>query len=914
MRLVPKILVTALATACPSLAFAGPLLAAVPFIAGYLGASLAVQAGIAIGLAIYGAAQQRKAAKRAAQKARDDYNASLQDRTLTSITADAPYRYVYGRAKVGSTIIAMFTSGDKDQYKHLVCVHASHQSDAIEEVYINGDPLGALDFETGEVLAGKYRKALSDSANDEYFSGLQVCTLRYPPIAGSVFAAYLNTTDGLIYPVGVVSVVGNVVTLDSIPPEIVTISYQYTVTAGTVWVKKHLGVPGDTVDSSLNEALPALWRYSDTVSGFTYTVIKLDLNQPEFQTSIPSIEVLLRGRRVADPRTGTVYWSQNPALCLYDYLLSPLCGVQTGDIPVDSVITAANVCDINESFGKKYTCNGVITADQSQPDVIDALVDSMAGTIVATTWEMTAGSYVGPVLSLTQEDIVGSLSVNPGPSNTAKFNGVKGQYTGAETIYTSTDYKPYRNATYAAIDGEDIFINQTFPFTDSTQRVHNLCRILTEDSRNGYTIKAELSMKAWGVRVGERIAFTSSFLGITNKVFRITDKSYKPGAPITLTFKEDSASIWDYADSVTPDDTPNTELPNPFIVNPLTGLVATSGDDDLYVLSDGSVVTRVHLTWNPATTQSVTNGGNIELEWRQTGSSIWLRSQVDGGSVSAYVTEVKDGQVYVFRARAVNPYLGVKSDWIYYTHQVVGKLAPPPDVESFSVIEHPNFGRYYNWQYTATPPKDLHGFLVRYSAGLTPRPWSASVPLFEAGALDRSHSASLPGDGDWTFLIRAVDTTGNLSPNAKVLSVFFDSGAFGLPLTSVSAEALGWPGIYDGGIDGYALIDKGTLTWDSIPDKWDDWTDWDGPSVRTLHYEHTVYDLGSSQPVLVREYHVASGTTVAEYQSSTDNITYTAWGPVPSGSITTRYLKFRWTITGDFPILYRAGFNLYTPA
>jgi len=77
------------------------------------------------------AAKQRKAAARA----KAAYNASLEDRTITAVSEDAPCRYVYGRARVGSDVVAMFTTGSKDQYKHLVCIHAAHECDGIEGVW-----------------------------------------------------------------------------------------------------------------------------------------------------------------------------------------------------------------------------------------------------------------------------------------------------------------------------------------------------------------------------------------------------------------------------------------------------------------------------------------------------------------------------------------------------------------------------------------------------------------------------------------------------------------------------------------------------------------------------------------------------------------------------------------------------------
>jgi hypothetical protein len=36
---------------------------------------------------------------------------------------------------------------------------------------------------------------------------------------------------------------------------------------------------------------------------------------------------------------------ENPALVIYDYLTSPMCGVDPEDIPIDYYITAANACD-----------------------------------------------------------------------------------------------------------------------------------------------------------------------------------------------------------------------------------------------------------------------------------------------------------------------------------------------------------------------------------------------------------------------------------------------------------------------------------------------------------------------------------------------------------------------------------------
>ena len=109
----------------------------------------------------------------------------------------------------------------------------------------------------------------------------------------------------------------------------------------------------------------------------------------------------------------TTYWNSNPALAIYDYLTSPLCGVPTTDIPVAQFITAANVCDEAQWFGAKYTINGTVTSDQTQSKVLETMAQCMAGGIVATTWDVYAGKYIAPVAALQQSDIVGALAITP---------------------------------------------------------------------------------------------------------------------------------------------------------------------------------------------------------------------------------------------------------------------------------------------------------------------------------------------------------------------------------------------------------------------------------------------------------------------------------------------------------------------
>lgn len=338
--------------------------AALPaFITGIpLGTALTIASiALTVGTTVFGAVAQKKAAKKAkrqAAKAREDFLNSLQDRTITRIATDAPHRYVYGKCKVGSDVVAIFSSGTNDEYKHLVCVHAAHESEAIDEIYINGKALGALDAE-GFVTTGDYFVASTTENITETFPTSPFTLAHTPSSAIKVIAyEYYGTAPAFRNTEVSYTRTGNTITVTGSPPAIPAssipgkspsigyrITYQYKKNTSHVRVKKHLGGASDPADASLISEVPDKWTANHVLRGFTYTVIRFDLRQAEFQNGLPDINVLMKGRKLYDPRTGITAWSQNPALAIYDYLTSPMCGVNPADISLSHIITAANVCD-----------------------------------------------------------------------------------------------------------------------------------------------------------------------------------------------------------------------------------------------------------------------------------------------------------------------------------------------------------------------------------------------------------------------------------------------------------------------------------------------------------------------------------------------------------------------------------------
>lgn len=764
MRLVCLILLLApvFAQAMPPVvaAVASLAVAAAPAALISAGVGLAINAAIMVASVVYGRAQ----AKKEQQAAKDAYNASLEDRTITAVSASSAHTYVYGRARVGSSIVAIFTSGSKDQYKHLVCIHAAHEVDGYENLWIAGEEIGELDS-NGMPISGEYAREKTTTSSvrstNWYFSGGEghsgdTYNLNHEPVDVPQDGGTYLAVD---YDIFVYHRVDERAVLDSnatITNQTITLvdsrgsstRVVYSYYTSQVSVRQYLGTATDPVDSYLHNLFPSEWPATSVLRGFAYSVITLDLNVSEFQSGIPTIEVLVRGKKLYDLRTGETAWSQNNALVIYDYLTSKMCGVDAADLPEVSYITAANVCDEQIAVGDRYTFNGTVTSDEDQQTILEQMAQSMAGVIVSTTWDVWAGKYVAPVMALTQSDIIGSAALAPGVSDADIYNGVTGQYVGSETEWVATDVTPYQNATYVVVDGRELWTDISFAYTNSAWRIHNLARIFVEDQREGATFTAEFSLKAWVLRVGERITLSHTRYGWEEKVFRVLNKRFSPSSAVELTLKEDAESIWDEADEVTLDVAPNSNLKSPFIAPELEGLAMETGSDALIMMGDGTIVSRIKVSWTDPAELVV-----VDVEWSEDGTT-WQRQTVED-SISTYISPVRDGQAYLVRARTRKEYTGAVSSWVYAEITVIGKTAPPdtPTGVALSVSQ-----QVLKMTLTENAEVDLAGYEVR----LEDAGWGSEVnALFKGRAT--SFQLDVSGLGEKTFYVKAFDTSGNYS-------------------------------------------------------------------------------------------------------------------------------------------------------
>lgn len=793
-----------LALLAPAVAHADPITIITLAVTATLQAAVAfvVVAALQIGRSAY---QRRKARKQAAA-AKARYNASLSDRTITALTADPPVRTVYGDVIVGGDIYALPTSDKTSQQngggtvvkadglRHIVLALASHQVEAIGEVYIDGTPIGTLDA-NGWATNGEF--ADGGQLVDQAVTFTTTTTFASP--IDSVINAFETAPGEGGYVAATVTLSPDKLTLTG--PTGVQVTCNYRVASGAtgkVRVEKFLGTASQTASSYLTTVAPSEWTSDHRLRGIAYIIVTLDLEETRFQGGPPGITARVQGKRLYDPRKdstnggsgshrdnnpATWEYSTNMALIARDYLRSADgFAVEADDIDDTYTITAANACAmaVDITVGgvttslQRYVGGALVLSTEQKEVVLASMEDAMAGQIVyGGRWFIMPGVWTAPVSlpgggGLTDADLDGDITiVQAGEGSDELFNGVRGQYVPLGKA-APTDFEPYQNATFVTADGRELWTDQQFAWTQNPGRCRNIARIRTEQSRSGLVIQYPAKLRAWPAQVGDRLQVTSAEYAWAAKTFRVTDWNWGVTSPVLLTLQEDAASIYDTVDATAADPTPNTGLASPWVVDAPTGVAAASGDAWLLTLADGTVVPRVRVTWDAITTP-YTDRGIVRCLWKRPGDTGYRKEEVNvTDKRQMFLIGAAEGEPIVIRLLVVNN-LGAKSPEVIIGHTVGSKTNAPDNVSGLTAQVD---GLRVTFKWSESAVRDYKTTEARRGT------WASPNETLRGGP--RSLIWTAPSAQNWTFRFRHQNKAGVYSASDTTISVTTSDSAAGL--------------------------------------------------------------------------------------------------------------------------------------
>ena len=261
-------------------------------------------------------------------------------------------------------------------------------------------------------------------------------------------------------------------------------------------------------------------------------------------------------------------------------------------------------------------------------------------------------------------------------------------------------------------------------------------------------------------------------------------------------------------------------LPSQYIrtVPPVPVIVSIRSDESVLRRNvDGSLDIQIGIQIR---LPSGTNRENLvyQVQYRESAQNgPWAQMPEQTAEVNEiFIFPVDQLTQYDIRVRTVKDRVQV-SDWsITSVHVVQGKTNPPPDITSFSVERDSDGTRVFSWTLDEAPP-DIAGYKIRWKLG-TDGTWSNSTALHTGLLLASPYETNQLAAGQYTVLIKAVDTSDNESENAvAIISTLGDPRLAGA-LLQVNCKALGFPGTKTNAFvdDDGVLRAGGEFTWDDF--------------------------------------------------------------------------------------------------
>jgi len=318
-----------------------------------------------------------------------------------------------------------------------------------------------------------------------------------------------------------------------------------------VWT--HDGAPDQAADPVLIAEAGGLWGVNHRLRGRAYLHARLRFDRAIFQGGIPNIAAVVKGRKVWDPRTDTTEWSDNAALCVLDYVLSPAgLDASADEIDTASFIAAANICDetvpTQGGTEPRYTINGVVDLNTAPVDNLRALLTACAGhlTYSAGKWRLRVGAWQPATVDLSDRDARDAVTVVPRRSRRELINIVRGAFVSPAHGWQTTDYPPQSDPGHIANDGGEATLTLDLPFTTSHTMAQRIARIALEQNRREMQVTLPANLAGLRVAAGDSVALTLDRLGLAGRTFMVANWQLSEQLGVDLTLWADDPGVYRY--------------------------------------------------------------------------------------------------------------------------------------------------------------------------------------------------------------------------------------------------------------------------------------------------------------------------------------------------------------------------------
>ena len=527
-------------------------------------------------------------------------------------------------------------------------------------------------------------------------------------------------------------------------------------------IRIHRG--NETVADSVLVSRTTKWTNNHKLLDTAYIYVRLKYDAEELN-SIPNISTIIEGKKVLNPATGVTAFSDNPALCLRDYLTDTKYGLgeSASSIDADSLAFAVSKCDETVALDaggnqKRYTCNGIMSSNKSRKANITNLLKCMGGQLTYSnkSYYMKPAVYVSPSsVTIDESNIVGAIKTRTKQSRRQLYNGVKGTYISAENNYIKSDYPAQISSTYAAADGDPIYMDLQLPFVTNNTQAQRLAKIALFESRQQTSVTIPCNLAALNFKAGDNVMVSNVKMGWSNKVFEVIDyqMSLSDAGQIIVNLEliETASEIYNWNASDEEDFFASGELDlyDGSTAQPPSSLTATTA---ISINEDGTAVEKLLISWGASADVYVER---YEVEWA-TVNAPYQTAVTDG--LRYEVQPVIAAATYYVRVRAVNN-LGVKSSYVSANVTASGDETAPAAPASLTATPQAN-----SVVLTWTNPSDADFSHMTVRQKQSGGSWATAASV--SGGKGESETftvGNVVGGTTYYYAIRSVDYSGNVS-------------------------------------------------------------------------------------------------------------------------------------------------------
>ena len=314
----------------------------------------------------------------------------------------------------------------------------------------------------------------------------------------------------------------------------------------------------------LGQSISSNWPSGAVGNKLAYVYTVLKWNQDRFGSGVPTITYKVKGKKVpalGSNQSSTLTYSDNPALCIHDYLTSTLYGkaidhtLLDADPSSSSFKTVKDYCDqtvaktaSDSTAVTRYTVNEVVDTDTRMLDNIEDLLSTCRGGLITNEkYKLIVDKPETPLTTIINDDhIIGNITFTQASKKTLT-NRLRCTYPNeAGDINFQDDIVVLESTGLQSSDG--LVLNNDMVLSGVTNK-ERVLRILNEElnqSRQSGQLSVQVDPSLIDIGVYDVVKFTNTTFGQTNKLYRVMQTVLNPDNTITLNMREYDANVyWD---------------------------------------------------------------------------------------------------------------------------------------------------------------------------------------------------------------------------------------------------------------------------------------------------------------------------------------------------------------------------------